>query len=367
MMYLDKEQLINLSAIAGVGATRIRALVAHFKSTGEVFNASIKQLIAVDGIELRTAKNIKNYNDFDYGKRQFDCARQDGVEIIDFWDECYPENLKKIYDPPAFIFMKGTLSKQDKYAISIVGTRLPSSYGKLVAEKIAKELAQKGLVIVSGLARGIDTISHWAAVHSGGRTIAVMGTGLDQIYPGENKKLAEKIVEQGALVTEFPMGTKPDAVNFPRRNRIISGLGLGTVVVEAGLKSGALLTANYALEQNREIFAVPGNINSPKSMGTNQVIKDGAKLITSANDVLIELESQLKYFLKEDKTKTTKLPENLSELEQALLNKLSNEPIHIDKLANVIGKSTAETLSALLPLEFKDLVKQLPGKLFVRV
>ncbi len=366
-MYIDKEQLINLSAIAGVGATRIRALVAHFKSTEDIFDASIKQLLSVDGVDIKTAKSIKAYSDFDYGTLQIHKANQEGVEVIDFWDERYPENLKKIYDPPAFIFLKGTLSKQDKYAISIVGTRLPSSYGKLVAEKVAKELAQKGLVIVSGLARGIDTISHCGALQSGGRTIAVLGSGLDHIYPGENKNLAEKIIEQGVLISEFPMGTKPDAVNFPRRNRIISGLALGTVVVEAGLKSGALLTANYALEQNRDIFAVPGNINSPKSIGTNQIIKDGAKLVTSANDVLIELESQLKYFLKEDKTKAKKLPEDLSELEKALLNKLSNEPIHIDKLANVIGKSTAETLSALLPLEFKDLVKQLPGKLFVRV
>ncbi|MCU0642936.1 MAG: DNA-processing protein DprA, partial [bacterium] len=294
-------------------------------------------------------------------------AKQAGIEIIDFWDEKYPENLKRIYDPPAFLFVKGTLVKQDKYAISIVGTRLPSSYGKVVAEKIAKELAQKGLVIVSGLARGIDTISHWAAVQSGGRTIAVMGSGLDHIYPGENKKLAEKIIEQGALISEFPMGTKPDAVNFPRRNRIISGMALGTIVVEAGLKSGALLTANYALEQNREIFAVPGNINSPKSLGTNQIIKDGAKLISSANDVLIELEPQLKHFLKDDEAKSRELPQDLSELEKMLLEKLSNVPIHIDKLSKVIGKSTAETLSALLPLEFKDLVKQLPGKLFVRV
>lgn len=366
-MYIDKEQLINLSAIPGVGATRIRALVAHFKSTEHIFNASIKQLTAIEGIETKTAKSIKDYSDFDYGTQQVNKARQAGIDIIDFWDERYPENLKRIYDPPAFLFVKGTLTKQDKYAISIVGTRLPSSYGKVIAEKFAKELAQKGLVIISGLARGIDTISHWAAVQSGGRTISVMGSGLDHIYPSENKKLSEKIIEQGALISEFPMGTEPDAVNFPRRNRIISGLALGTIVVEAGLKSGALLTANYALEQNREVFAVPGNINSPKSMGTNQIIKDGAKLITDANDVLVELEPQLKHFLKHDEAKSKELPEDLSELEKMLMSKLSNEPIHIDKLANVIGKSTAETLSALLPLEFKDLVKQLPGKLFVRV
>jgi len=366
-MYIDTEQLINLSAIPGVGPTRIRALVAHFRSTEDIFRASIRELSSIDGIEHITAKNIKDYSDFKFGEQQLSRAKQNGVEIIDFWDEHYPENLKKIYDPPAFLYVKGTISKQDKFALSIVGTRLPSNYGRLVAEKIAKELAQKGLVIVSGLARGIDTICHWAALQVGGRTLAVMGSGLDYIYPGENKKLAEKIFQQGALISEFPIGTKPDAVNFPRRNRIIAGLTLGTIVVEAGVKSGALLTANYALEQNREVFAVPGNINSPKSMGTNQIIKDGAKLISSVNDVLIELEPQLKQFLKEDEKQQNRVFEDLSEIEIKLLKNLSNEPIHIDKLANLIDKSTAETLSALLPLEFKDLVKQLPGKLFVRV
>ncbi|MDZ7330930.1 MAG: DNA-processing protein DprA [candidate division KSB1 bacterium] len=366
-MYINKEQLINLSAIPGIGATRIRSLVAHFKSTELIFSASIKQLCEVDGIELKIAQHIKAYRDFEFGAKQLDRAAKMGIEMIDFWDDRYPENLKRIYDPPAFIFMKGSLQKTDRYAIAMVGTRLPSSYGKLVAEKIAVELAQKGLVIVSGLARGIDTISHEAALRVGGRTLAVMGCGLDYIYPPENKKLADKIIEQGALVSEFPLGTKPDAVNFPRRNRIVSGLSLGTVVVEAGTKSGALLTANYALEQSREVFAVPGNINSPKSAGTNQLIKDGAKLITDSKDILIELEPQLKKFLKEEEMRAKELPADLSDLEKLLLSRLSHEPIHIDLLSAAIGKSTAETLSALLPLEFRDLVKQLPGKLFVRL
>ncbi len=366
-MYIDKAQLINLSAIPGVGATRIRSLVAHFKSTESVFSASIKQLCEVDGIELKTAQNIKQYRDFEFGTSQLERAKRAGIEIIDFWDELYPENLKRIYDPPAFIFIKGSLEKTDRYAIAMVGTRMPSSYGKLVAEKIAAELAQQGLTIVSGLARGIDTISHWAAVRAGGRTLAVMGCGLDYIYPAENKNLADKIVEQGALISEFPLGTKPDAMNFPRRNRIVSGLSLGTIVVEAGTKSGALLTANYALEQSREVFAVPGNINSPKSAGTNQLIKDGAKLITDAKDILIELEPQLKRFLREEDVRIKELPADLTELEKLLLSRLSHEPIHIDMLSAAIGKSTAETLSALLPLEFRDLVKQLPGKMFIRL
>ncbi len=366
-MYIDKAQLINLSSIPGVGATRIRSLVAHFKSTELIFSATIKQLCEVDGIELKTARNIKENKDFKFGAEQLDRATKLGIDIIDFWDDRYPDNLKRIPDPPAFIFVKGNLLKTDRYAIAMVGTRLPSSYGKLVAEKIAGELAQKSLVVVSGLARGIDTISHWAALRAGGRTLAVMGCGLDYIYPPENKNLADKIIDQGALLSEFPLGTKPDAVNFPRRNRIVSGLSLATVVVEAGTKSGALLTANYALEQNRDVFAVPGNINSPKSAGTNQLIKDGAKLITDTMDIIIELEPQLKKFLKEDEVRTKELPADLTELERLLLSHLGHEPIHIDMLSAAIGKSTAETLSALLPLEFRDLVKQLPGKLFVRI
>jgi len=366
-MYINQEELIDLLAIPGVGSTRVRALVAYFKSTEAIFKASIKELSAVEGIEFKTARNIKAYRDFDYGKQQLIKAKQLGVRIVHFWDPDYPENLKKIYDPPVLLYVKGKLTKDDKFALSMVGTRLPTSYGKVVAEKIAKELAQRGMVIVSGLARGIDTICHWATIQSGGRTLAIMGSGLDYIYPGENRRLAEKIVSQGALISEFPLGTKPEAVNFPRRNRIIAGLSLGTIVVEAGLKSGALLTANYALEQNREVFAVPGNINSPKSIGTNQIIKDGARLIFGASDVLLELEPQLKKFLKEEQESRSRLPADLSEFESQLLKKLSNEPIHIDKLAQQLGKSTAETLSALLPLEFRDLVKQLPGKLFVRL
>lgn len=366
-MFIDKEQLVTLSMIPGIGPTRIRALVAHFKATDMIFKASIKELCAVEGIDTKTARNIRDFSDLDAGKKQADSAARAGVNIIHFWDENYPELLKKIYDPPAYLFVKGKLCREDKFSLSIVGTRLPSSYGRLVAEKFATELAQKGLTVVSGLARGIDTVSHWAAIRAGGRTLAVMGSGLDRIYPAENEKLADKIAQHGALISEFPMGTEPDAMNFPRRNRIISGITMGTIVVEAGIKSGALLTANYAVEQNREVFAVPGNINSPKSAGTNQLIKNGAKLTSSVSDILNELEPQLKRYLEGERGARSDELENLTVLEKQIINCLSHEPIHIDKLAGMIQKSTAETLSLLLPLEFKDLVKQLPGKLFVRV
>ncbi len=365
-MFINLEQLINLSAVPGVGPTRIRSLAAHFKNVESIFESTTKVLCAIDGVDLKTARHILDYKDFKFGEAQVKKAAQLGVEIISFWDNRYPENLKKIYDPPAFIFVKGELNPNDRFAIGVVGTRLASSYGKVIAEKFSKELAKKGLTVVSGMARGIDTISHWAAIHAGGRTFAILGSALDKIYPAENTKLADKIMSQGALISEFYLGTGPDAVNFPRRNRIIAGLSLGTVVIEAGIRSGALLTANYALEQNREVFAVPGNVNSPKSSGTNQLIKEGAKLTASVDDILAELEPQLKFFLNKEEQNSREKLEDLSEAEKKLLRLLSHEPIHIDKLSHLIGKSTAETLSLLLPLEFKDLVKQLQGKMFIK-
>ena len=366
-MYIDLEQLINLNAVPGVGQTRLRALIAYFRSTDKIFQSSVKELTSVNGVDYKTAKSIKSYSNFNFGKVQLKKAATIGAKIIHFWDEEYPENLKRIYDPPACLYIKGKLEKQDKFAIGIVGTRLPTSYGKIVVEKISLELVKNGLTIVSGMARGIDTLSHWAALHGNGRTIAVLGSGLDKIYPPENKNLVEQIFSAGAVISEFPLGTAPDAPNFPRRNRIIAGLSLGLIVIEAGIKSGALLTANYALEQNREVFAVPGNINSPRSAGTNQLIKDGARPITGANDVLIELEQPLKYLLKNEKKPEKRIPENLSDIEKKILEVLSDDAIHIDKLSSKIGKSTAEVLSFLLPLEFKDLVKQLPGKMFVKI
>lgn len=366
-MYIELEHLINLGAVPGIGPTKIRALVAHFKSAGDIFQASIKELTTIDGVDYKTAKKILDYKNFEFGKKEIETADALGINLITFWDERYPINLKRIYDPPVLLYVKGDLRMEDKFAISIVGTRLPSSYGRLIAEKFSSELAQQGLVIISGLARGIDTLSHWATVKSGGRTFAVLGTGLDKVYPSENKKLCDEIIKNGALISEFSFGTGPDAVNFPRRNRIIAGLALGTIVVEAGEKSGALLTANYALDQNREVFAVPGNINSPKSAGTNLLIKAGAKLISSITDVTVELEPQLKYMTKKSADRTIEIPADLSDVEKKVISCLSNNPIHIDKLAELAGKSTAETLSLLLPLEFKDLVKQIPGKLFIRI
>lgn len=362
-MYIDLPNLLNLSIVPGIGAMKIRSLIARFKTPEDVFKAKLSELCSVEGIDTKIAQNIKSFHNFGYGETQYEKLISRGASIVTFWDDSYPILLKKINDPPVFLFVNGELQPIDRYAIAVVGTRIPSDYGKIVTEKLCSELINNGITVVSGLARGVDTIAHQTAVKKSGRTIAVIGSGIDVIYPAENLKLSQMIAENGAVVTEFGLETKPDAMNFPKRNRIIAGLSLGTIVVEAGEKSGALITANLALDYNREVFAIPGNINSPKSKGANQLIKEGAKLVTSIGDVLEELQSQLKT------RKVTAISinwNNFAPQERMILEKLSEKPVHIDELARIAKKQTGEVLSILLALEFKDMVKQLPGKLFVR-
>lgn len=367
MISLDKEHedLLWLSAVPGIGPSKMRSLIGRFRSVKEIFEASRDALTEVAGIDRKIADNIKSFDGKQFAKEQLKQLDKTGARLITFWDDEYPPQLKQIYDPPAFLFVKGSFIPEDKYSIGIVGTRLPSNYGKLVAEKLCSELARSGLTVVSGLAYGIDTLAHRHALQSGSRTLAVLGSGVDVIYPNENMRLAEKITENGALVSEFPLGTGPDRTNFPRRNRIICGLSLGIVVVEAGKKSGALITAEMALEQNREVFAVPGNIDSVKSLGTNDLIKQGAKMVTSAEDILEELEPQLAPFMRKESPGVAAQP--LSEDERALWEFLSNEPKHVDEIASNLGQSTSKVLSVLLSLELKNLVRQHPGKLFVRL
>jgi DNA processing protein len=284
--------------------------------------------------------------------------------LITFWDAEYPENLKKIYDPPVLLFIRGTLTPADKNAIALVGTRTPTAYGRGCVESFSKELVQQQITVVSGMARGIDTYAHWAAINAGGRTIAVLGSGVDVVYPPENKNLMPKMIEQGAIISEFLMGAKPDAPNFPRRNRIVSGISLGVVVIEAGKKSGALITANIALDQNREVFAIPGNINSPHSIGTNALIQEGAKLVTGAGDVIDELKPQLSHLLATAKIKRKQI--SLTAVEQTIWENLSTEAMHIDQIASINQLSVAQALGVLLALELKDMVIQMPGKYFIK-
>lgn len=357
--------MLRLSSVPRIGAQKIRALITYFKTPENVFRASARELTAVPGIDRKLASNIAHYTGGNkYADDQMKRLNRSGGRIITVWDKEYPDLLRRIYDPPAFLFLLGKFKETDARAIALVGTRHPSSYGCSVTESITRDLSKQSISIVSGLARGIDTIAHLAALKSGARTIAVIGSGLDIPYPPENRRLLENISEKGAIVTEFPMGTKPDAPNFPRRNRIISGLTIGTVVIESDENGGAIITATTALDQDREVFAVPGNIMEKRSAGPNKLIRDGhAKLITCVDDIFAELRIQLRLSL--DKTETRPAVEMTTD-EQRIYNLLGSEPVHIDSLAEKAISSTSNVLVTLLSLEFKGMVCQLPGKMFIR-
>jgi DNA processing protein len=362
---ISVRELLNLSSVPRIGPHKIRALIAHFKSPAKVFQASAHELINVPGIDKKLASNIlHNTNGEMFADDQLKKLNKIGGRIVTLWDKEYPALLRKIYDPPALLFILGKLKETDSRSIALVGTRHPTHYGQSVTENITRDLAQHNITIVSGLARGIDTIAHLSALKYKTRTVAVIGSGLDMPYPPENKKLLDRISEEGAVISEFPMGTKPDAPNFPRRNRIISGFSLGTLVIESADDGGALITATTALDQNREVFAIPGNITEKRSSGTNKLIRDGrAKLVTCVQDIYDELALQL--HLPFDQNNIQPLPD-LTPAEQSILRLISDEPIQIDLLAEQAEVSSSEALVTLLSLEFKGIIRQLPGKLFVR-
>ena len=357
--------LLNLTKARGIGPMKIRKLIHAFGSPSGILEASPKQLHRMPQIGSSIISELQHIKSLDFGTTQIAQCRSAGVQIISLWDARYPALLKKIDDPPVFLFVKGDLSILENPALAIVGTRSPSEYGKQVAEKLVADLVAKNFVTVSGFARGIDTIVHAVTIKRGGLTAAVVGCGLDVIYPPENKKLAQALPSQGVFISEFPMGTKPDAMNFPRRNRIISGLSLGTIIVEARKKSGALITANLALEQNREVFAIPGSIFSPLSQGPHELIKEGAKLVFSIDDILEEVSVQGRLFSRQ--TMMAADTAKLDAREKRVFVALTEQPIHIDQLAAEVGMSTAELLGVLLQLEFSGLVRQMPGKLFSRL
>ncbi len=363
-MNLDESRaLLQLATVPGIGPTRIRSLVAHFHSAQAAFSASVAALCQASGIDRTLAESIHQNHDADFATRQLEILAQRKERLLTYWDKDYPALLKKIPDPPVLLYLKGTLSAQDQNAIAVVGTRAPTQYGKMVAEKLVAELAVRGLTIVSGLARGIDTIAHRTAIKNGGRTLAVLGSGLDVMYPAENERLSQEISARGAVLSEYAYGAKPDAVNFPRRNRIISGLALGVIVVEAGLESGAMITANFALEHNREVFAVPGSILSMKSAGPHQLIREGAKLVHRIDDVLEELLTQLDLF--GPQAAEAKPAPELDAKSLRIYQMLSHENMHVDELIRSSGLGSSEVMAILLDLEFKNLVRQLPGKFFV--
>ena len=370
MSKLNFDQLTDLYlllSVEGIGPGKIRNLLAKFKSTKNILASDYQSLMNVEGISTNLARRIRkavqNRNEIEkFTESELKKLEKIGGRIITVWDEEYPQLLKKIYDPPLLFYLLGSLNEKDQYSIAIVGTRQPTNYGKIQTEKISIDLSRQGITIVSGMARGIDSIAHNSALKPGGRTIAVVGTGLNVIYPPENKKLFEKIAESGAVISEFVLGTKPDAQNFPRRNRIISGLCLGVVIIETGIAGGAMQTAAFALDQDREVFALPGNVGVKQADGTNLLIqKSEAKLIRSAEDIILDLELKLKPVLGKN---IPKQQIDLSLFEEKIINVMGSEPLHIDNIASLASLSTSDCLVNLLSLEFKGLIKQLPGKMF---
>lgn len=359
----ESSALIALSLVPGVGTGRIRALLAQFRSAQAALGASVAALKRVPGLGPQTAKAIASFNDWARVEQQLHMAEQVGARLVLGWEDAYPAALKEIYDPPAFLWVRGAASFDSKPAIAIVGTRRATDYGKRVARKFAEALIAQGFVVVSGLAYGIDTAAHRAVVDAGGETWAVLGSGVDVLYPARNTQLAERILKQGILISEYPLGAKPDAPNFPRRNRIISGLTVGTLVIEAFETGGALITARLALAQNREVFAVPNGIYSQAAGGTNRLIQAGhAKLVQSVEDILDELDHVPAL---NKATTPARLPD-LHPVEKQLFAELKPEPMHIDALCEATGVDVSTALVYLLGLEFKGLAHQLPGKQFCR-
>jgi DNA processing protein len=371
---VSPRDILVLSRIPGVGPARLRSLLSRFHDLKSLSGVSPRELLKAEGVDRRTALSITSFlrhgippDTQKFAEEQIRKMERTNGRMLTIWDNEYPDHLRRIYDPPPFLFTNGSITPQDATAIAIVGTRSPSTYGSRIAERFAMELATMGITVVSGLARGIDTIAHSAALKAGGRTVAIIGSGIDVIYPSENSDLARRLASHGALLSEFVMGTKPDAVNFPQRNRIISGMTLGSIVVETGIEGGAMITARSALDQGREVFAVPSPLAPGSRSGTNLLIRQGsATLVESVDDVLQELAPKLGG-LADHITSVARQPiPPLSLFEQRLYDILDNHPKHIDLVAERSGFTTAESLVHLLSLEFKGLARQLPGKLFLR-
>ncbi|MGA1875530.1 MAG: DNA-processing protein DprA [bacterium] len=360
----EREYWIALNALAGMSAGKKEWLIKEVGSAREVFR-SRKKITSWRECRPLFIQSLQGADPESIYTQEEEKARRDGMAIIARQDSEFPSLLKEIADPPLALYVKGNLPADPGRSLAVVGSRLVSHYGRVVTESITRDLLAYGFWIVSGLARGIDSIAHKTAVRGGGKTIAVLGSGLDVIYPPENKNLARQIVESGAVISEFPFGTGPQKMNFPIRNRIISGLCPGMLVIEAGERSGALITANCALDQGREVLAIPGNITSPNSKGVNALIKQGARLVDGVEDILEELGFQIDD--NESMISSLKLsPPDLSEGESRILSFLTYNPISIDLIIQKSGEPPSSIHSALLTLEMKGVIKQLPGKLFYR-
>ena len=359
MQTTDIRYWVGFNRVSGIGAARLRALLDYFGDLELAWHAPTHDLQQA-GLDRRSlARLLKARSALDLDAEVERLARA-GVQVLTWDDAAYPSNLRKVYNAPPLLYVRGSIEKRDEWAVAVVGTRRASVYGKEAARMVSRGLAQAGVTIVSGLARGIDTVAHQACLEAGGRTLAVLGCGVDVTYPASNARLADEIVERGALLSEYALGTRPDARNFPPRNRIISGLTLGTVVVEADMTSGARITSGFALEQGREVFAIPGSIFARGCRGTNDLIQQGAKLVTNVGDILEELNLTM---VSEQAQARATIPEN--ETEALLLECLSAEPVHVDELGRAVELPIAQVTSTLALMELKGMIRQVGGMSYV--
>jgi DNA processing protein len=365
---------LALARVEGLGIRSAHKLLDYFGSAERVYHASLTELESC-GLPARVAQALFRQAGLREAEGQLKTAQAAGYAVITYAEDAFPPLLKEIGDPPLALFVRGDGSVLSQHAIAVVGTRRPTAYGSAVAQRLARDLAERQLVIVSGLARGIDAAAHRGALEAGGgKTVAVLGSGIDVLYPRENAKLAERIATAGAIVSEFPLGTAPTPENFPIRNRIISGLALGTVIVEAAEYSGSLITARLALEQNREVFAVPGNITSAQSFGPNLLIKQGAKLVDQWVDVIEELPVAVRAELMPPaaavpsaSSANSLFEESLDPDQKAVYQALRvDEALFVDSICGAVALPQPRVLAALLNLEMSGLIKQLPGKNFIR-
>lgn len=343
---------VGFNLVRGIGAVRLQNLIKVFGNAEKAWNANTHQLKDA-GLGEKVIENLQQV------KNQVDLAKvwsnieKNQITVITSSEDCYPRRLKEIDQPPPVLYVRGEIKLEDEWAVAIVGTRRMTAYGRQVTEELAEYLSRHGVTVVSGLARGVDAIAHQTVIKSGGRTYAILGSGVDYIYPPENRKLADEIIHSGALISEFPLGTAPESTNFPPRNRIISGLSQAVVVIEAGDTSGALITATFAAEQGREVFAVPGYIHAPQSKGTNRLIQDGARPLLKMDDVLeaLNLEQIHEY-------KQARLLIPADEVESSLIKVIGDETLHVDEIQVKSGLPVEKVSAALVMMELKGMVRQ---------
>jgi DNA processing protein len=354
-----RQYWLAFSLVKGIGAVRFKSLLDYFGDPQIAWGAPT-QALREAGLSNKVVENLVQLRSSINLERIWEQIEARGISVLILTDEAYPRRLRELEQPPPVLFMSGELKTEDEWAVAVVGTRRVTAYGRQVAEDIAGTLARNGVTVVSGLARGVDSIAHQAALDAGGRTVAILGSGLDRIYPPENRKLAEQITNTGALLSDYPPGTPPEASNFPPRNRLISGLSLAVVIVEAGQTSGALITAAFAADQGRDVFSVPGNITAPGSKGTNRLIRDGAQPLLHPEEILEALELTM---VAEHRTARVTLPADATEAK--LFETLGGDPLHIDEIRNLTEMPIETVTATLAMMELKGMVRQVGGMHYV--